>query len=198
MKVIAVTGGIASGKSTVAKIFNQKYNIPIIDTDLIAGDLLSQKEIINQISNKFGNTVLDKKMLNKKKLRELIFNNKENKKWLEDLLHPLINNELRCRINALKAENKYKFCLALIPLINREYLEKNDFIDKVLVVDCDEKQQLKRAMTRDNQSKEQIEKIIKNQITRAERIELADYVIENNNTERELHEKISKLFNQIT
>lgn len=198
MLTIAVTGGIASGKSTVAHLFNQKYNIPIIDSDIIAKHLVDNKtEILNDIIKKFGQQVIINHKLNRRKLRELIFNSKEDKEWLEKLLHPLINQEIKRQIKQLKSSENQPYCLVLIPLITKEYLFANNYIDKVLVIDCNTDLQLTRASQRDNENISEIKKIIACQLSREKRLELGDYVVENNSDLNNLHLQIEKIHNQL-
>lgn len=182
MLVIAVTGGIASGKSTVAHVFNTQYQIPIIDSDHIAKDLVNKnQEIINKLIKKFGQNIIDPKnnQLDRKKLRAIIFNDPDAKKWLENLLHPIINKTLRKQVDSLKINNQHPYCLLLIPLVTKEYLANNPFINRVLVVDSPEELQITRASKRDSQSSSGIKKIIQSQLPRKERLKLADYVIIN-------------------
>lgn len=182
MLVIAITGGIASGKSTVANIFAQKYHIPLIDSDQIARDVVKPgSELLAKIISKFGSDLLNNDAsLNRKKMREMIFNNQDSKIWLEQLLHPAINKEIRNQIDNLKQTSQSPYCLVMIPLLTKEYLTKNKFIDKVLVVNSSESQQVQRACARDNQTESQIKKIIAEQLSNKQRLELADYIIENN------------------
>lgn len=194
MQIIAVTGGLASGKSTVANIFHKKYNIPIIDTDKLAREVINT-DILNIIVKKFGISILNSdNTLDRKKLSKIVFNNKEDKSWLEQLLHPLINQQIKIHLNKLKSENKYNYILILIPLLTKDYLKQNNYINKVLVIDCDENIQIQRAMTRDKQNIDQIKKIINSQISRTERLQLADDIITNNNNKLErLELEVDKL-----
>lgn len=196
MLTIAVTGGIASGKSTVADILHTQYNIPVIDSDQIARNIVQPgSELLNKITNKFGTFVLNPdNSLNRPKLREIIFNNKPDRIWLENLLHPVINQEIQNQINYFKSQNNYKYILVQIPLITKEYLENNKFIDKVLVVISSKENQLKRAQSRDKQDISNIENIINNQISDQERLEFADYVIKNDATLDKLEEAIANFY----
>lgn len=194
MKIIALTGGIASGKNYIADIFKQKYNIPIIDADHIVKDILNpdtelfDQNLYNKILDKFGKQILDNNKnsnniyyLDKKKIRELVFNNKDNKKWLENLLHPIVNQTIRKLVEIFKNNiSNNNYIIIIIPILNQAYLDNNKYIDKIIVVDCDEQTQLKRAQSRDSQSEQQIKAIINNQITRKERNGLADDIIINN------------------
>lgn len=199
MLVIAITGGIASGKSTAANIFHNNFNIPIIDTDIIAKAIVKPgTELLHKISDRFGSTILNNdKSLNRRKLRELIFNNPEDKKWLENLLHPAISQEVHNQIEKLKNNSNHKYCLILIPLLTKQYLKSNQYINKVIVVNSSPELQLARASQRDNQSTSEIEKIISSQLSSQQRLELADYVIENNSDINNLSQQVSSLHHEI-
>lgn len=199
MKVIAITGGIASGKSTVANIFNKKYSIPVIDTDFIARDIVKPHSVLlNQIIAKFGSFILNPdKTLNRKLLREIIFNNPESKKWLEQLLHPKINKQIQHIIKQLE-NNNYPYCLVLIPLLTKEYLASNKYIDHVITVQSSADNQIKRASVRDQQTGEQIKNIINSQLSNKERAKLADYIIDNNTNIENLELEVDKLHKTFT
>ncbi len=200
MQIIVITGGIASGKNSAANIFHKKYKIPIVDTDKIGKDLLLPgSALLSQIIKKFGTDILNAdNSLNRSKLRGIIFNNPADKKWLENLLHPAINFEMQNQIKLCDHNNnisskKVNYCLLLVPLVDKIYLKKNAFINRVLVVDCDPENQITRGQIRDSQSREQIEKVIKQQISRADRLALADDVIENNFDLAHLETEVDKL-----
>lgn len=194
MKIFAITGGIASGKSTVADIFNKKYNIPIIDTDHIAKDIVKPHSILlNKIVAKYSSYVLNPdKTLNRKLLREIIFNNPDDKKWLEQLLHPEINKQIKNLISKL-AHNNHKYCLILIPLLTKDYLASNSYIDQVIVVQSSPENQVNRASVRDQQTREQIKNIINSQLSNQQRAKLADYIIENDSNRLHLELEVDKL-----
>ncbi|MDA8561997.1 dephospho-CoA kinase [Gammaproteobacteria bacterium] len=188
MLTIGLTGGIGSGKSTVAELFKSK-NINIIDTDQIAKDITQiNTKAYNEIVKKFGSEVLTtEKNLNRIKLRKLIFTNLSNKIWIEKLLHPIIRNETIKQIKLTKS----KYCIIVIPLLIETL--PNTLIDRILVVDATEQQQINRAILRDKQSDIDINNIIKNQVTRAERIKFADEVITNTGSTSDLINKVDSL-----
>ncbi|MBP9722569.1 MAG: dephospho-CoA kinase [Gammaproteobacteria bacterium] len=200
MKIIIITGGIASGKNSVADLFHKKYHIPIIDTDQIGKDLvLPGSTLLTKITNKFGPNILTTdNSLDRRKLRELIFTNPKQKKWLEQLLHPAINFEMKnqiklCEYNNQIASKKIHYCMLLVPLVDQAYLDQNKFINRVLVVDCNEETQIERGQLRDKQPKEHIEAVIKQQISRSERLKLADDIIENIKDLSHLENEVNRL-----
>lgn len=174
MLVIGLTGGIGSGKSTVADLFAKK-GVTIIDADVITRDLTQPGEpALKAIEEHFSKDILnDDGSLNRKKLRKIIYKNPDEKQWLEKLLHPLVRTEMSLR--AAKARSPY--CIAVIPLLFET--KKNPLINRILVVDTPEDTQLQRALTRDNSSESEIQAILDTQLSREIRTEAADDVINN-------------------
>ena len=172
--VIGLTGGIGSGKSTVADLF-ANYGIPIVDTDLIARDITERgSPVLQNIREKFGDEILNADgALKRKELREIIFKDSEKRQWLEELLHPLIRMEMRKQIDALDAP----YCIAVIPLLFETPV--NPIIDRVLVVDTTPELQIQRVAARDLHSVLQVEAIMQSQVKRESRLAGADDIIFN-------------------
>ena len=171
--IIGLTGGIASGKSTVSKIF-QGLNVDVIDADIVARQVVEKGQpALLKISDYFGADILENGELDRGKLRALIFADEQKKNWLNELLHPLIRQQMLTELKHAKGD----YVLLEAPLLFENSLQ--DYCDRVVVVDIRETEQIKRAMMRDNNSKEQIKSIIKSQIGRQQRLEKADFVIEN-------------------
>lgn len=171
---IGLTGGIGSGKSTVANLFAEK-NIAIIDADQIARQVVQpNSQATKAIAKKFGaQALLADGNLNRGFLREQIFADKALKKWVDELLHPLINQQMRQQMSAAKSA----YCVIDVPLLTENNLQ--GLFDRVLVVDCTEGQQLERAMLRDGSNRKTIENIIEMQATRTQRHSIANDIIEN-------------------
>jgi dephospho-CoA kinase len=197
MTIIALTGGIGSGKSEVALQFAQ-LGVPIVDTDVISHQLTALgSPVLTQINHLFNDNFLTPDgHLDRAKLRTHVFNSPEERKKLEALLHPLI------RANALKqlAKNEHSlkpaYQILVIPLLfeNNQY---TSLVHKILVVDCDETLQIQRAMARSQLTKAQVEAIMAAQVSRATRLSQADEVIENNGTLAELIENISNMHKKL-
>lgn len=197
MSIIALTGGLGSGKSEAAKQF-AKLGVPVVDTDVIAHALTAVgSPVLTQISQLFGPQFLTKDgALDRTKLRTRVFTNPQERSKLEALLHPLI------RANALKqlAENEHQlhpnYQILVIPLLfeNNQYQTS---IHKTLVIDCDEQLQISRAMARSQLSQAEAQAILDAQVTRATRLKLADEVIENNGTLTELTESVEKMHQKL-
>ena len=171
---IGLTGGIASGKTTVANLFSD-LGIEIIDADEIAHSITSkQGSAYNKIVKHFGEDVLgNDKKLDRKKLRTMIFNNSELKRDLEQIIHPEVYAIINQKINA--SQEPYQ--IIVIPLLIETGYQ--NFVDRVLVVDCSVETQLARLINRDNETMKNARKIIANQIERNQRLKFADDIIEN-------------------
>ena len=171
---IGLTGGIASGKTTVANLFSD-LGIKIIDADEISHSITSkQGSAYNKIVKHFGEDVLgDDKELDRKKLRTIIFNNSELKRDLEQIIHPEVYAIINQKINA--SQEPYQ--IIVIPLLIETGYQ--NFVDRVLVVDCSVETQLARLINRDNETMKNARKIIANQIERNQRLKFADDIIEN-------------------
>lgn len=194
-KVIGLTGGIGSGKSTACEIMAE-HRIPIIDTDIISRQIVEPNSpALTEIVKHFGKEILQiDGSLNRALLRELIFNNPAKKTLLESLLHPIIQAETQRQIQTYQ-QQKPPLIVVAIPLLV-EGIVKNgrpNYIDEIWVVDCSVEQQISRATQRDQNSVEQIKKIINLQATRAQRLNHADQVILNDGSQLELHRQINQL-----
>ncbi|MEI8055195.1 MAG: dephospho-CoA kinase [bacterium] len=188
MLKIGLTGGIGSGKSTVAKYF-AKLNIPVIDADEIAHKLLepgtiTYEKITAHFSRKF---LTSKKALDRSKLSQLIFHNQKERLWLEKLIHPCIRSEMVKRVKSLKKP----YCIMAIPLLFEA--KTSPKVDRILVVDCPKKTQINRTHKRNSCSISQIKAIIATQIDRNKRLRQADDIINNTGTIADLKKMVKKL-----
>ncbi len=200
-KVIGLTGGIGSGKSTLSQLFAD-YNIPTIDTDLLARQAVTPGSIgLQQICNTFGKSILNEDgTLNRGLLRELIFNDPEAKKQLEAILHPLIQTETERQVTDLvwqsQNSNPIPFLLVAIPLLVEGIHKKGhkpEYIDEIWVIDTPQEQQIQRACQRDQSSAAQIEKIIALQASREQRLAVADRVINNDGNLDKLKQQVQQI-----
>ncbi len=191
MLVIGLTGGIGSGKSTVSHLFAQ-LGVPIIDADLIARQITeSNDQALSSIIEHFGKKIVSENgALNRAVLRDIIFNHPPERLWLEDLLHPLIREEMQQQIRQLSEP----YCIAVIPLLLE--VEFHSFINRILVVDAPENLQIERTRHRDQIQSSQIEAILKTQAHRHDRIARAHDVIVNDGTLEDLIPQVEKLHQQ--
>ena len=171
---VGLTGGIASGKTTVANLFSD-LGIEIIDADEIAHSITSkQGSAYNKIVKHFGEDILgNDKKLDRKKLRTMIFNNSELKRDLEQIIHPEVYAIINQKINA--SQEPYQ--IIVIPLLIETSYQ--NFVDRVLVIDCSMETQLARLINRDDETMKNARKIIANQIERNQRLKFADDILEN-------------------
>ncbi len=177
MLVIGLTGGIGSGKTTVAEFF-QEQGVEIIDSDLIAREVVAPRTpCLAAIRDHFGDDILlPDGSLNRKRLREIIFADAEAKRWLEALLHPVIRQRTREKIDAARGP----YVILAIPLL----LETRDRqrVDRILVVDVPREQQIARTLARDQVARSQLESTLAAQVTREKRLASTDDVIDNSAT----------------
>ena len=185
---IGLTGGIASGKSTVSDMF-AALGVPIIDTDVIAREVVRKgMPALAEIRRRFGQAVLDSDgNLDRAALRRVIFADESARKDLEAILHPRIGEETIRQAN--EAGGAYQ--LIVVPLLVGSALR--DFVDRVLVVDCEEETQIERLLARDAETREQAERMIAAQSSREERLAAADDVIENNADLKTLRARVAEL-----
>jgi dephospho-CoA kinase len=174
--VVGLTGGIGCGKSSASQFFSD-LGIDVIDTDIIARQLTQPNgSAISLIQNTFGSSIIATDgTLDRNKMRDLVFANSELRHKLEQILHPLILKEVIRRIKQSQAP----YVIVVIPLL----FETNDYnhlIRHILVIDCDEQQQLLRTMERSNLSEQKVRSIMATQVARETRIQKADDVILNN------------------
>ncbi len=171
---VALTGGIGSGKSTVADEFAH-LGVTVIDADIIARQVVEPgTPALLAIAERFGPQMInDDGSLNRRRLRERIFAHSEDKAWLNALLHPLIQQETRRQMQASTSP----YLLWVVPLLVENRL--TDKADRVLVVDVPKETQIERTIRRDGVCREHAEHILAAQATREQRLAAADDVIEN-------------------
>ncbi|NKB34188.1 MAG: dephospho-CoA kinase [Pseudomonadales bacterium] len=191
MFVLGLTGGIGSGKSTVASVFSE-LGIDVVNADQLARDVVEpESEALAAIEERFGTEILQEdKSLNRSKLREIVFAAPSDREWLEQLTHPLIAQLL---VRALQTASS-PYVILESPLL-LETTQK-DLVDRVLVVDVDEETQFKRTLSRDGSSEETIKGIIDTQLPRAKRLEEADDVVDNSLELADVRKQLLQLHDQ--
>ncbi len=185
---VALTGGIASGKSTVADMFAE-LGVPIIDTDVIAREVVQAgRPALREIRERFGGEVIDDAgNLDRRALRNIVFADEQARFDLEAILHPRIGAETRRQADA--APGPYQ--IIVVPLLVGSPLL--GFVDRVLVVDCDEDLQVQRLLARDAETVEQARRILAAQASREARLAIADDVINNDHGLDETRRQIREL-----
>ncbi len=171
---IGLTGGIASGKSTVADLFS-RHKVPVIDTDVIARQLVQNgRPAVHEIRAAFGDDVFDSEgRLDRESMRKIVFSDASRREELESILHPRIRDESIVQSNA--ADGPYQ--IIVVPLLVGSAMRQ--FMDRVLVVDCDEDTQLRRLLARDAENEAQARRILAAQASRQDRLAIADDVLSN-------------------
>jgi len=172
--VIGLTGGIASGKSTIAGFFAE-LGVPIIDTDVIAREIVtSGSPVLDEIRDRFGDTVITGDgSLDRQAMRQLVFRDRKQRLALESILHPRIRQEAYSRA----AETDAAYVIIVVPLLYESPMR--EAMDRILVVDCNEETQLQRLLERDNETREQACRIMATQASREQRLSIADDIISN-------------------
>ena len=187
--VVAVTGGIASGKTTVAKLF-ETLGAGLVDTDEIAHELTrAGQPVVEQIRQQFGSEYVDAEgALHRARMRALVFADADARRKLEAILHPLIRTRAAARVDSSPAA----YVLLIVPLLV-ETGGYRGLVQRVLVVDCDEELQVARAMRRGGLAEQQARAILASQATREQRLGAADDVITNTGGLAELAEQVRQL-----
>ena len=185
---VGLTGGIASGKSTAARLF-EALGVPVIDTDVLAREVVAPGQpLLARIAERFGAGVLAADgSLDRRALRTLIFSDPAARADLEQLTHPAIRALLEQRSAAARGE----YQIHVIPLLVET--GGRDRVDRVLVVDCSEELQIRRLQARDGATLEQAREILAAQASRAARLAAADDVIENAGDLAPLHDRVAAL-----
>ena len=190
--LIGLTGGIGSGKSAAAEHF-QTLGIDVVDADLASRAVVEAGQpALAEIAGHFGADILDDHgRLDRAALRSKVFSDVAERKWLQNLLHPLINNYLVEQV----ANAQSDYCLLVNPLLIESGQQR--WCDVVVVVDVAVATQINRTMARDDNTREQVQAIIDAQASRETRLEAADYVVTNDQDLDFLHSQINTLHSNL-
>ncbi len=188
MYVVGLTGGIGSGKSAVSRQL-ETLGIQVIDADIVAREVVEPGEpALQRIAERFGNEVLtDDGQLDRRQLRAIVFADSKQRTWLEDLLHPLIRDRILQQLDA--AQSAYTVLVSPLLLETDQHL----LVNHTVVVDVEAAQQISRTASRDNSSEEQVRAILAAQMSREERLDRADSVVDNRGELAALAAQVSNL-----
>lgn len=189
MTVWGLTGGIASGKTTVANLFKQ-YDIPIINVDVIAHDIQKNNDVIDLILNQFGCCVFNQETheIDRKKLGNIVFNDINQLNKLNNIMQPLIKNKIE---HLLLNYDQSRLVVLDIPLLFEQHYEK--LVDKIIVVYVNKKTQIERLKKRNNLELKEALQRIQIQLSLEKKKQLADYVIDNNQSIEQTKIQVIKL-----
>ncbi|WP_445157463.1 dephospho-CoA kinase [Halomonas sp. E14] len=188
--IVGVTGGIASGKSTVARAF-AAHGIPWVDADDVAREVVEPGEpALADIAERFGPRVLlADGSLNRRALREIVFADEAERRWLEGVTHPRIRQRILAHLARLEAEGA-PYVLLVSPLLFES--GQSELVDRCLVIDVPESLQIERTAARDDVDEAQARAIVAAQVPRSERLARADDVIDNTGGEDDLAAQVAE------
>ena len=190
---IGLTGGIASGKSTIADYIKQNNEIPILDADSYSRELIKPKsKVYKAIITHFGDQILDnsltKNAINRTILKKIIFADDQHREWIQKLLHPLIKEKMIEKCNQYKDQ---KIVLLVIPLLFEAKFE--DICTEIWLVKCPEKIQIKRLIKRDNISETEANQIINTQINFEDKSKFSDVILDNSDDRKLWINKVKEI-----
>lgn len=185
MLIIGLTGGIGSGKTAASDIF-ASLGVNVVDADIVAREVVDPgRPALSEIAMHFGKDILlDNGHLDRAQLRSIIFSQASEKEWLENLLHPLIRQEIKTQL----AQSTSQYAILVSPLLLET--DQSQIVDRILLIDVPPNIQIERATQRDNNSSQQIQKIINSQLPRDAKISKSDDVICNDQSLIELKNKV--------
>lgn len=177
-KIIGLTGGIATGKTTVANYLADAYNLPILDADIYAREAVCVgSPLLDAIATRYGKQILlPNGNLDRQKLGEIIFKNPEDRTWIENLIHPYVRDRFQAEIKASTVET----LILVVPLLFEAGM--TDLVTEIWVVWCSQRQQLARLIQRDHLTFEQAQARIHSQMPIAEKAARADVILDNSST----------------
>ncbi len=190
MIIIGLTGGIGSGKSTVARQFGA-LGVHWVDADDVAREVVEPgMPALTAIADHFGQDILTvDSALDRARLRQIVFEHPEQRVWLESLLHPIIREELIRQLHP--TDYTLPYVLLVSPLLLET--DQHNLVERVLVVDVPVDVQIERTMARDTNSREQVERIIAAQMPREQRISKASAIIDNNQPKKNVATEVRAL-----
>ena len=191
-RLIGLTGGIATGKTTVSNYLGDRYGLPILDADVYAKEAVEIDSLIFQeIVKRYGSEIqLENRALNRTKLGDIIFNNTDEKVWLEAQIHPYVRKRFQEGIDSLNNQ----IIVLSIPLLIEANL--THLVSEIWVVSCDYEQQIQRLQQRNLLTQQQAIARIENQLPLAEKIARADVVLDNSQSLDFLYQQIDQFFDQ--
>jgi dephospho-CoA kinase len=197
LKIIGLTGSIATGKSFVSEIIKNELNYPLIDADKLAREVVEiNKPAYLEIVKNFGENILNEnRELNRKKLREIVFNSEVKRKLLNSITHKYIKEEYQNKIEYYKKQG-HELIFYDVPLLFEAKLEKEFY--KIIVVYIPKNLQIERLMNRDSISHDDAIKIISSQIDIEEKKDMADFVIDNSKDRENTYNQVKTIIYRVS
>ena len=185
-RIIGITGGIATGKTMVSDYLHHTYGLPILDADLYAREALTSDRLL-KVKDRYGEIILDDQgNLNRRKLGAIVFESDCDRKWLETLIHPYVQECLVSEAKRLAPST----VVMVIPLLFEAKME--NLVTEIWAIACDSQQQMQRLINRNHLSKNEAIQRISSQMSQSEKIEIADVVIINSDNIEELFFQVDK------
>jgi dephospho-CoA kinase len=187
-RIIGLTGGIGTGKTTVSNYLANTYQLPILDADIYARDAVQPgSSVLNRIIARYGSDMqLADGTLNRKRLGEIVFPNPKERQWLEQQIHPYVRDRIKSQLNILESPT----VVVVIPLLFEANM--TDLVTEIWVVRCSEEQQIQRIRERDRLSLKQAQSRLNSQLPLAEKVARADMVLDNSYTRDSLLQQVDQ------
>ncbi|MBQ9311865.1 MAG: dephospho-CoA kinase [Bacteroidales bacterium] len=176
---IALTGGIGCGKTLISQVFSH-LQVPVFNSDKVAKELYLRKDVLKDMQTLFGTEIVAEGVLDRGKLSEIVFNNREKLEQLNSYIHPKVEEEYMVWLK-WQTEQNVPYVIMESAIIFEINWEKK--FDKVICINTPERLVIQRTMLRDNATKQQIEKRMLNQISTKEKIEKSDYIVNNDDVQ---------------
>jgi len=196
MLLVGLTGGIATGKSTVSGMLRDA-GLPIVDADVVAREVVEPgTTTLEKIKLAFGPSVIDNGVLNRRRLGDIVFSNSQELARLNDIIQPAISRAMADKINFWRMQ-QVPILILDVPLLFERNYEKDGKIDKIIVVTTDEATQLERLKLRNQLSDSQARNRIRSQLPLKDKVAQADYVIDNNQDQKSLTQQVAALIENL-
>jgi dephospho-CoA kinase len=185
-RIIGLTGGIGTGKTTVSNYLSERHHLPVLDADIYAREAVQLgSPVLSKIYDRYGfGIMLPDGTLNRKRLGEIVFNDTTQRQWLEQQIHPYVRDRFGSELNTLAAPT----VVLVVPLLFEAGM--TDLVTEIWVVSCSPEQQLKRMMERDRLNLEQAQARLNSQLPIQEKVARADVVLDNSSTPEALLKQV--------
>ena len=189
-RIIGLTGGIATGKSTVSDYLATTYNLPVLDADIYARVAVEiGSPVLDAIAHRYADILLLDGTLNRQKLGQIIFSNPQERQWLEQQIHPDVRDRFVTAIKKLSAQT----VVLVVPLLFEAGM--TDLVTEIWVVYCSQQQQVERLMQRNQLTREQAQARIQSQMPIQEKCDRADVILDNSSTQEALLKQVDTALN---